>query len=194
VCPGRLVEVKGHRFLLEAWRILQRLGQDGELWVVGQGELRAQLEALAQNLGLGGSVRFLGGMPQRELLKIYEEAPVSAVVLSSLDLGNGFHEGIPVALIEAMSYGIPVVATSTGGTPELVAPGTGLLVPPGNPGDLAEAIHSLLRDSNLNTHLGDAGRQRVIDGFDIVRVATELVNEFEASVPRGTTLGALQYA
>jgi glycosyltransferase involved in cell wall biosynthesis len=194
VCPGRLVEVKGHRFLLEAWRILQGLGQDGELWVIGQGELRAQLEALAQNLGLGGSVRFLGGMPHRELLKIYEEAPVSAVVLSSLDLGNGLHEGIPVALIEAMSYGIPVVATSTGGTPELVVPGTGLLVPPGNPADLAEAIRGLLRDSQLNRQIGDAGRQRVIDGFDIVRVATELVNEFEAAVPRGTTLGALQYA
>jgi len=72
------------------------------------------LESLSGALGLAGSVKFLGAVPHDELLKIYAEAPVSAVVLASIDLGSGVHEGIPVALIEAMSYGIPVVGDGDG--------------------------------------------------------------------------------
>ncbi|HEV2201982.1 MAG TPA: glycosyltransferase [Bryobacteraceae bacterium] len=193
LCPARLVEVKGHRFLLEAWRMVRRNGVDGELWVAGQGELRVRLECLCAALGLADSVRFLGGVPHQELLKIYEEGRVSAVVLSSVDLGDGFHEGIPVALIEAMSYGIPVVATATGGIAELVAPGAGLLVPPADPVALASAIRSLLRDHQLNEQLGESGRQRVTDHYDIVRIVAELVNEFKAATP-ATAPGSLQYA
>ena len=193
LCPARLVEVKGHRFLLEAWRIMQRSGEDSELWVVGQGELRARLESLSEILGLTGSVRFLGGLPHQELLKIYEQGRVSAVVLSSVDLGDGFHEGIPVALIEAMSYAIPVVATATGGIAELVASGSGLLVPPADPIALAGAIRSLLRDGKLNEQLGDSGRQRVTEHYNIARIVAELAHEFKASMP-WTTPGALQYA
>ena len=120
-------------------------------------------------------------------------AAVSAVVLPSIDLGRGHHEGIPVALLEAMSYGIPVVATPTGGTSELVIPGTGLLAPPADPVALADRIQSLLRDGNLVEQLGDSGRRRVIEAFDIVRVTAELVHEFEASKPRPVS-AVLQYA
>ncbi len=194
LCPARLVEVKGHRFLLEAWRILRSRGLDGELWLAGQGELRAGLESLSETLGLAGSVRFLGAVPHRELLQIYEDAAVSAVALPSIDLGHGLHEGIPVALVEAMSYGIPVVATSTGGTSELVVPGTGLLASPADPIAMAERIHSLLRDGNLAEQLGDSGRRRVIEAFDIVGVTAELVREFEASKQRPVSSGVLQYA
>jgi glycosyltransferase involved in cell wall biosynthesis len=103
------------------------------------------------------------------------------VILASIDLGNGLHEGVPVALIEAMSYGIPVVATPTGGTAELVLPGSGLLVPPANPAALADAIQSLLEDARLREQLGESGRQRVLAGWDIVGVAAELVREFETA-------------
>jgi len=192
LCPARLVEVKGHRFLLEAWRILQRRGLNGELWLAGQGELRTRLESLSGALGLAGSVKFLGAVPHDELLKIYAEGPVSAVVLASIDLGSGVHEGIPVALIEAMSYGIPVVATATGGTPELLVPGTGLLVPPADPTALADALQSLLRDGKLSEQLGDSGRLRVLEAHDIFQVAAQLVKEFEAATR--TAPAALQYA
>jgi len=192
LCPARLVEVKGHRFLLEAWHILQGRGLDAELWLAGQGELRPRLETLSRALGLTGSVKFLGAVPHDELLKIYEEAPLSAVVLASVDLGSGVHEGIPVALIEAMSYGIPVVATATGGTPELLVPGTGLLVPPADPTALADALQTLLRDGKLREQLGDSGRQRVLEAHDIFQVAAELVKEFEAATR--TAPAALQYA
>jgi glycosyltransferase involved in cell wall biosynthesis len=186
------VEVKGHRFLLEAWQILQRRGLDAELWLAGPGELRPRLETLSRALGLTGSVKFLGAVPHDELLKIYAEARVSAVVLASVDLGSGVHEGIPVALIEAMSYGIPVVATATGGTPELLVPGTGLLVPPADPTALADALQTLLRDGELRERLGDSGRQRVLEAHDIFQVAAELAKEFEAATR--TAPAAMQYA
>ena len=192
LCPARLVEVKGHRFLLEAWQILQRRGLDAELWLAGPGELRPRLETLSRALGLTGSVKFLGAVPHDELLKIYAEARVSAVVLASVDLGSGVHEGIPVSLIEAMSYGIPVVATATGGTPELLVPGTGLMVPPADPTALADALQTLLRDGKLRERLGDSGRQRVLEAHDIFQVAAELVKEFEAATR--TAPAAMQYA
>ena len=192
LCPARLVEVKGHRFLLEAWQILQRRGLDAELWLAGQGELRPQLERLSSTLGLTGSVNFLGAIPHAELLKFYEEGAVTAVILASIDLGNGLHEGVPVALIEAMSYGIPVVSTPTGGTVELVLPGSGLLVPPADPPALADAIQSLLEDAALREQLGDAGRRRVLEDWDIAGVASQLVREFETA--RRTVSPVLEYA
>ena len=185
LCPARFVEVKGHRVLLEAWRRVQDQGSTAELWLAGEGELRSQIEELRNALGLASSVRFLGALPHSALLKIYEEGYVSAVVLASLDLGNGLHEGIPVALLEAMSYGIPVVTTGTGGIAELIVPGTGLLVPPAQPAALAEALERLIRNAGLRQQLGDSGRRRVTEGYDVVQVTTELVNEFEAATQIG---------
>src|SRR5262249_30380530 len=130
---------------------------------------------------LDESVKFLGAIRHAELLKMYEEGAVSAVVLASLDLGDGHHEGIPVALIEAMSYAIPVVATAAGGTPELVTPRTGLLVPPADPDALANAIQTVLRDGGCNEQLGRAGRERVLTDFNIIRVTSTLISEFEAA-------------
>jgi colanic acid/amylovoran biosynthesis glycosyltransferase len=174
VCPARLVEVKGHRFLLEAWRILRSRGIHGELWLAGDGELRPQLESCVRSFGLIHSVKFLGTLAHEDLLRIYREVPVSAVVLASTDLGNGVHEGIPVALIEAMGHGIPVIATNTGGTPELVKPGTGLLVPAGDTVALADAIQNLLHDKSLLRQFGDSAREHVVNTHDVVRVTSEL--------------------
>ena len=190
VCPARLVAVKGHRYLLEAWRILRNRRLDPELWLAGDGELRPKLEALSESLGLTGAVRFLGAVPHREFLKIYEQLPVSAVVLPSLDLGGGEHEGIPVALIEAMSYGIPVIATATGGTSELVTPGSGLLVPPADSEALADAIERVIQDADLRTKLGDIGRQRALEAYDVAGIADQLAAEFAAGIrlPAGQTL------
>ena len=190
VCPARLVAVKGHRYLLEAWRILRRRGLDPELWLAGDGELKPELEAFSASLGLSGAVRFLGAVPHRELLKVYEQLPVSAVVLPSVDLGGGEHEGIPVALIEAMSYGIPVIATATGGTSELVTPGSGLLVPPADSEALANALERVIHDSELRTRLGDSGRRRAVEAYDVAGIAEELAAAFAAGsrLPAGGVL------
>ncbi len=175
LCPARLVEVKGHRYLIEAWNILKRRGIEAELWLAGDGELRQPLQALARDLC---SVKFLGALPHDELLALYEQNLVSAVVLASVDLGDGCHEGIPVALIEAMSYGIPVIATRAGGTPELISPGAGLLVPPADPAALASAVEGIFEDAELRSSLGQAGRRRAIEAFDITRVVPELARNF----------------
>jgi glycosyltransferase involved in cell wall biosynthesis len=133
-------------------------------------------------LGIRASIRFLGTVPHNRLLKIYETFGIAAVVLPSVDLGGGCHEGIPVALMEAMSYGIPVIATSTGGSGELVTGGTGLLVRPGQPAELATAIHRVLTDPDGARRLGHFGRHRIAQDFDVQNIACNLARAFEAAV------------
>ncbi|HTQ55162.1 MAG TPA: glycosyltransferase [Bryobacteraceae bacterium] len=184
LCPARLTEVKGHRFLLAAWRKLQDRGTAGELWLAGDGELRPELQALAQSLHLSDSVRFLGAVAHAKLLAMYAAGEVDVVVLASLELGWGNHEGIPVALVEAMSYAIPVVAAASGAIPELVLPGTGLLTPPGDVDAIANALALLMSDAALRTQLGDAGRRRAGEVHDVIGIVTELANAFAAARPR----------
>jgi len=163
------------------------------LWLAGDGVLRSHLESFAQSFGLQNSVKFLGTLGHDELLRIYEEVPVSAAVLASTDLGRGVHEGIPVALMEAMAYGIPVVATSAGGTPELVRPGTGLLVPPADPLALAAALQTLLQDRMLLRQIGERGREHVREIHDIARVTSELARVLSGQPARhaeGTSAAA----
>jgi len=190
LCPARLVEVKGHRFLLEAWKRLRDQSKEWELWLAGDGPLRESMERLAASLGVRSSVRFLGTIPHKRLLEMYEQFGIAAVVLPSVDLGGGNHEGIPVALIEAMSYGIPVVATRTGGTGELIQPGTGLLVEPEDPVALARAVQSLLENPSGAQRLGSYGRSHVAQEFDIHRIVSELANVFEATRRDGRRMAA----
>jgi colanic acid/amylovoran biosynthesis glycosyltransferase len=179
LCTARLADVKGHQYLLQAWRILRTRGLDGELWLAGDGPLRKELESLAVILDLSGSVKFLGAVEHGKILDIYAGGGISAVVLASIDLGNEYHEGIPVSLIEAMSYAVPVIATATGGTPELLVPGTGLLVSQRNPLELADALDRVLRDPDMSQGLGRAGRDRVTREYDIDRTIATLLHEFE---------------
>lgn len=191
LCPARLVEVKGHKYLLEAWRKLKDRGVAGELWLAGDGDLRERLEALASQLEIQSSIRFLGDLPHDDLVHLYEAGRVTAVAMASIDLGGGNHEGLPVALIEAMSYGVPVVATDTGGIAELVRPETGLLVAPEDAEALAHKVGLLLKDPALAAKLGEAGRRFVSSAYDIARVAGELAGRFE--VARRAMPAAPQY-
>ena len=182
LCPARLEEVKGHRFLLAAWRMLHDRGLKGQLWLAGEGRWRARLEAIVRDLELEDEVRFLGTLPHESLLRLYETNSISAVVLPSVDLGNGYHEGIPVALIEAMSYGVPVVGTHTGAIPELVTAGAGLLVHPGNLEGLANAIQLLLQDRHEAVRIGTEGRRRVVQAYGAAQVAQDLATAFTQAV------------
>jgi len=180
LCPADLLAVKGHQYLIHAWRILRDRGIVAELWLAGQGELRSELQRLTDSLGLSAVIKFLGTVPHAELLEQYAKNVVSAVVLASIDLGGGCHEGIPVSLVEAMSYGIPVVATETGGIPELVRPHTGLLVPPCAPIALADAIQKLLLAPDFAKQLGCAGRRHILRTRDVVTVASTLESFFRS--------------
>lgn len=172
LCPASLLPVKGHVYLLEA---LTQLPEYVQLWLAGEGPLRSTLESKVQELGLRERVRFLGYLPHDKLLDLYRSKQVDAVVLPSVDLGEGLNEGIPVALMEAMAFGYPVVATATGGIPELLREGAGLLVPEKSSEALAEAIFRLLTDEALRKELAQRGRQRVQREFAVGEVAKVLV-------------------
>src|SRR5471030_368440 len=180
LCPANLVEIKGHRFLIEAWRILRDRGFDGELWLAGDGELRPSLEKLAARMHHDGRVKFLGRVGHEQLQRFYKSGVVSAVVLASVDLGQGSHEGIPVALVEAMGYGVPVVATNTGGIPDLVNSNTGFLTPPGDPAALAAGLERALTETNAQQIAGQ-GRRYVAEHHDVVSVAATLEQWFLAA-------------
>jgi glycosyltransferase involved in cell wall biosynthesis len=179
LCPANLVPVKGHCYLLSAVRMLREQRIECSLRIVGDGELRRSLGYQAYELGLGDCVRFLGAMPHEQLLQLYRDAAADVVVLPSLDLGNGLQEGIPVSLMEAMSYSVPVISTNTGGVPELVERGAGLLVPPARPDLLAQAMLSMIQSPDLRRQLGIAGRERVEKSFSVVSVARQLTSLFE---------------
>lgn len=178
LCPARLVEIKGHRYLLEAWKKLRNLGSEARLWLAGDGPLRPALEAQARELALGDSVKFLGTVSHHALLNMYKHGGIAVTVLPSIDMGNGGHEGIPVALMEAMSYGVPVIGTRAGGTTELIQSGTGLIVEPKNVAELAAAIHSTMEHPEQAQRLGARGRLHVEQEFNVKRTAAELVVAF----------------
>jgi glycosyltransferase involved in cell wall biosynthesis len=131
LCVARLEPQKRHDVLLDAW---SRLGGDAVLWVAGDGSLRAELGRRAERLG--GRVRFLG--TRTDVPDLLAAADV-AVLTSDW-------EGLPLAVLESMAAGRPVVATDVGGVGDLLSGGGGLVVPPGDPAATAEALGTLLFD------------------------------------------------
>jgi glycosyltransferase involved in cell wall biosynthesis len=166
VCVASLEEVKGHRHLLEACRLLLDDGLALECRLVGDGSLRGELERRIQELGLGGAVRLEGRRTRSEVARHVAGADVA--VCPSVPTRRGDREGIPVALMEAMASGVAVVASNISGIPELVEDlRTGLLVPAGDARALAGAIHRLHDDPALRRRLADSGRARVLEDFDV---------------------------
>jgi len=173
VCVASLEEVKGHRYLLDACRFLSDRGLGFECRLIGDGPLRAQLEARIDELGLGGLVHLEGPKPRPAVVEILAGADVA--LCPSVFTSQGDREGIPVALMEAMSSGLAVVASDISGIPELVEDGvSGLLVPPGDAAALAVAVERLHADPDLRARLGQAARRRVERDFDLRRNAAAL--------------------
>lgn len=175
LCPARLTRVKGHGHLLEAVTRLVTRGIPFELWLAGEGPERAAIERRIVERGLGERVRLLGTVPHAELLGMYRDGRADCVVLPSL------HEGLSVALVEAMAYGVPVIATAVGGVPELLEDGAGVLVPPGDADALTEALTRVLGSATLRTELANAGRRRVEAEFEVHAIARELVRRFDGA-------------
>ena len=151
---GRLLPIKGLDVALEALA-----GSGMTLLLAGDGPERARLRARAEALGV--DARLLGtvtGQAKADLLRA-----VDAFVTPSRVLPDGRGEGVPTALLEAMSYGLPVVATDTGGISSVVQPGqTGLLVPPADPRALSSALAALRDDRDFGRRLAAAGQQRTL--------------------------------
>ncbi len=182
LCPANLLRVKGHVYLIQAMLILKKKGIDFELWLAGDGPLRESLEEFVDHLHVRDCVKFLGYVPHNELLKFYEGNKVLMVVIASVDLGKGEREGgLSIALMEAMSYGVPVVATRVGGIPELLTEDTGILVKDKDPKALAEAIERIFKDKQLRMSLGKAARARIEKHFSVEKNASYLLELFKSN-------------
>jgi glycosyltransferase involved in cell wall biosynthesis/LmbE family N-acetylglucosaminyl deacetylase len=162
---GRLERVKGISILLQAARRVLNEMPDAHFVLAGGSHPtlpNRDLERMVRQLSLNGRVHFLGHVPWEQLSAWYQRADLC--VLPS------YYESFGLAALEPQAFGVPVVATTAGGLPEVVEDEvTGVLVPPGNARVLAEAIVRLLGDRNLRCRLGLAGREHAERRFDVKR-------------------------
>ena len=165
VCTASLTLEKGHSVLLDAWQVVARQRPQARLVLLGDGPLRPALERLA-----GPNVRLIGNSDQ----------VASWLRIADLYVQPSLAEGLGTATLEAMGCTVPVVASATGGLPEVVVDGfTGLLVPPGRPDELATAISTLLNDPDRRAQMGSAGRERVVQHFSVDRLVSRYRAAYE---------------
>lgn len=180
---GRVVPIKNHRLFLDAARHVRAREPRACFVVVGDGTIRAELEAHARSLGLDSRVRFVGW--RRDLPAIYADLDVLAI--------SSDNEGTPVSAIEAMAARRPVVSTRVGGVPDVIRDGvTGLLVPPRDAARLGGAIADLLADAATANRLAGAARDSVRDRYTGPRLVSaiddlyvDLVQSSSAIAKRG---------
>jgi glycosyltransferase involved in cell wall biosynthesis len=171
---GRLSEEKGPAHLVRAAAEVGR-SRALRLLVLGDGPLRAGLEAAAARAGLAGRAVFAGF--QRDPAEWYPA--MDAFVLPSIT------EGTPVALLEAMAHGIPVIASGVGGVPAVVSHDrSALLVPPGDPAALAGAMEALASSPELARTLAGAARQIVEQRYGVSGWIREIVDVYDQSLTR----------
>lgn len=161
---ANLKRVKGQDILLRAFRQVANVIADVYLAICGEGEEREALENLCLELGLTQRVFFLG--LRQDMDQIYASFDLYAHASRA--------EGLPNSILEAMSYGIAVVATSAGGTKEVLAEELhACLVPPEDPSALAQAMIRMLKDGSLRSQMGRAGQKRVALKFNFSRMMAE---------------------
>jgi glycosyltransferase involved in cell wall biosynthesis len=162
---GRLVEKKGFDFLIAA---LAGLKVSFTLTIVGDGPEREHLGQLVTLNNLDNRVVFLGSATHTELPQMYAEADV--VVVPSVQDCSGDRDGLPNVVLEAMASGRAVVASDVGGIASAITnEENGLLVPPGDPVALGDALRRLLQSKSLREHLGRNGRRRVERDYEVGR-------------------------
>ncbi len=172
ICVGRLVPVKGQHVLLAAVKDLLAAKYNLRLRFVGDGPDRESLEKYTRENALQNNVMFEGAVNQDRIRELYAKA--DAFVLAS------FAEGIPVVLMEAMAMEIPCVTTRITGIPELIRHNTdGILVAPSDEKELAEAIKKLIDSPEMRAEIGRAGRERVIEKYNLERNTNYLGEVFE---------------
>ena len=175
VSVGRLSEQKGQLVLIDALAEVARAGVPFEMTLVGDGEMRAEVEAAIGKGGLGERVHITGWADGEAVRRALDDA--RALVLPS------FAEGLPVVIMEALARGRPCVSTFVAGIPELVEPGkNGWLVPAGAVAPLAGAIRAVLAPTPEELgRMGEHGRGRVREMHDIDRIAPRLAALFESA-------------
>lgn len=161
---------KDHKTLLTAFNILIKSGYKAELWLAGDGPTKAEMQKLATDLQIESNVRFLGTIP--DLSTIYNSFDL--FVLST------HYEGHPLAILEAMSFGLPVVASRISSLAEIIKDNVnGLLVNPGDPKDLAQSIQKVLTNDQLYSLLSDASLNTTREQQTVDDWARKLISFYE---------------
>jgi glycosyltransferase involved in cell wall biosynthesis len=184
---ARLDQGKGHRFAFEAVRQLKARGVDISLDCAGDGPLERKLKEYAIALDVHDRVQFLGLVDHEELLNRLRAWQWDVALLPSIETSEE-REGIPIFLMEAMAAGIPVVATNTGGIPELLGGGAGMLIPQQDMGAIADALARVATDDHLRHQLVDAGIQRVRDQFTVEGTVARFLDQIGPAGIRSSSL------
>ena len=175
---ARLVEKKGLPTVFRALRHLIDRGYSVRYTLIGDGEERRPLLQLLGHLGLNGITDWLGTQPHEEVLEHFKKADL--FVLGCQVAKNGDRDGIPNVFLESMAMGVPVLGTSVSAIPELVVDGvSGLLVSPGEPETMAEAMIRLFLDTSLRRQVISNARKRIREEFDNRRLINTLATLFE---------------
>lgn len=180
---ARIVPKKGLKTVYRALRILKDRGICFQHTLIGDGDDLGKILSFIAELGLEDDCRWLGTLPHESVLAHYRDADI--FVLGCEIAENGDRDGIPNVYIEAMAMGVPVAGTRVSAVPELISDGrTGLLAPPGAPGELAEAMHRLLVDRPLRARVIADARDRVRRDFDNRRLIQTLAEIYRGEQPR----------
>lgn len=178
VTVARLVERKGIAHAIRAIAALAESGLDVEYTVVGDGPLSGVLIHLSRELGVQDRVRIIGAVSHGAVAAILARSHV--MLAPSVTASDGDMEGIPVAIMEAMASGIPVVSTEHSGIPELITDDvTGYLVPEGDSTAIAARLELLARDSTTAWRVSTAARKLIASRHDIEKLNDRLVRHFE---------------
>jgi len=178
---ARLVEKKGHRYVIEALARIIPKYKNIIYIIAGDGPLRRDLEMLALERGIKANVKFLGAVGEEEVIKLYQEAHI--FVLTSVTASNQDREGQALVLQEAQACGLPVVSTYHNGVPEGIVDGkSGFLVPEKDVEALAERLEYLIQHPELWPQLGREGRKFVEERYDIRRLTQRLVKIYKALI------------
>jgi glycosyltransferase involved in cell wall biosynthesis len=166
IAVGRFTEAKGYDDLIEAFALVCEENPITTLVIAGDGKLRPDIEAHIAELGLGSKIVLLGNRHDIPTL----------LTAADIYLSASHWEGLPISHLEAMMLGLPVVVTSVGEIPRVVVPGTGLLVPPHKPSQLASAIISLLADPARRETMGRSAHRHVDENYSAASWFDKLLN------------------
>lgn len=178
---GRLRAEKAHEVALQALAQVRYAGHSAQLCVVGDGPRRAELEAYAASLGLPpGAVHWAG------------ECSNAAQLVGAFDLSllTSHWEGMPLAALESMAAGVPVVATAVGALPQLLSDGCGLVAAPGDAGEIARHVMGCLEDRTRIAAMGEASKHRIMEHYSFERMVHRIEGLYLAAMA-GYAGGAL---
>jgi len=170
---GRLEKYKGVSFLIKAFQRLKANLTNSQLVIVGRGPCKEELVSLSRKLEVQDSVTFLENLPKEELTNLYLTSDVFILVSQ--------YESLPIAVLDALAYGLPIIATNVGGLPEIIQTGkTGFLLDfPPDEDELIRITTSLLQDEEYAKEIGARAREEILSKFSWDSVVRNLLDLYE---------------